>query len=218
METNIQVIEQKALSVPEQAKIILIIDNSTYCRATDLLLNIKEIRKEIDRTFDPIIAKAYAAHKEACTQKRKIEVPLEEAERIIKPRIAGYLEEQENIRRAEEEKLRVEALRKEEEERLSAAIRAEEMGESEVAEEILNEPVFVPPVELPKTTPKVSGISQSQIWRFRVIDEAKIPRNFLIPDEVKIGQYVRAMKDKTRIEGIEVYPENVIRAGRGGVN
>ena len=44
----------------------------------------KDLRAKIAETFDPIISKAHAAHKEAVGQKKKHDDPLEQAQRIIK--------------------------------------------------------------------------------------------------------------------------------------
>jgi len=41
-----------------------------------------------------------------------------------------------------------------------------------------------------------------------------IPREYLIPDEVKIGGVVRATKGSIQIPGIEIYSEDQVLAGR----
>ena len=59
-----------------------------------------------------------------------------------------------------------------------------------------------------------TGISMKQNWKFRVTSISAIPREYMMPDLVKIGGIVRTMKSGTRIAGIEVYAENTIAAGR----
>ena len=44
-------------------------------------------------------------------------------------------------------------------------------------------------------------------WKFRVVAPESIPREYLTPDLVKIGQVVRAMRGATAIKGIETYAE-----------
>jgi hypothetical protein len=207
-------IQERALTVPEQAKAIIIITNEDYTRAGEILLTIKDIRKEIDATFDPIIKKAHEAHKEAVAQKKKIDAPLIEAEGIIKPRISDYLAEQERIRRAEENRLREIARKEEEERQLMEAIAAEQAGETEEAAAIINEPVYVAPVVVPKSVPKIQGVSTQKRWTFRVVDPSKVPREYLAVDEQKIGAVVRALKDQCKINGVEVYSEDIVTAGR----
>ena len=53
-----------------------------------------------------------------------------------------------------------------------------------------------------------------QNWKFRVADASKIPREYMMPDLVKIGGVVRATRGTMLIPGIEAYPENTIAAGR----
>jgi len=211
---TIQEIQERALTVPEKARNVKIMDDKTYEAAGEILLQIKDLRKQIDAAFDPIIKKAHEAHKEAVSQKKRADAPLVEAENILKPQIGAYLAEKERQRREEEERLREEARKQEEEERLRAAIAAEQAGQKEVAEEIMETPFVVAPVVVPKTTPKVAGISTRQNWKFRIVSEKLIPREYLAPDMVKIGGVVRALKDKANIPGVEVFPEDTIAAGR----
>lgn len=216
MTTEVIELEQKALAVPDQARIIQVTDNPSYVRATDILLAIKGLRRQINDTFDPIIEKAHMAHKEAIDQKKKIDFPLVTAEGILKPRIALYLDEQERKRREEERLKQEEANRKAEDERLRLAAEAESKGRKEEAQRLIEEPVEAPVVIVPKDTPKVSGISMRKVWKYRIKDASQIKRAYLIPDDVKIGQVVRAMGALAAesIGGIEVYEESVIAAGR----
>lgn len=72
----------------------------------------------------------------------------------------------------------------------------------------------VAPVEVAPSIPKVAGIKGRTNWKFRIIDESRIPRMYLIPDEVNIGAMVRSMKDPAKAEamcpGIEVYSEESV--------
>jgi hypothetical protein len=217
MEQTPEIIEVNtlALSVPEQAHMITAItNNNDYVKAGNILLTIKDIRKKIEATFKPIKQKFDAAKKEVLDQEKAADRPLIEAENWIKPLISGYLIEQEKIRQAEERRLHELARKEEEERRLLEAIEAEKNGQQEEAQAIIDAPVQAPPVVVPKAVPKVEGISMRENWRFRIVDEKKIPREFLKVDEVKIGAYVRAMKSAGNIPGVEIYNEATIGAGR----
>ena len=65
MSMPIETLQNQALSIPEQARILTIQTPDQYIAAGELLKSIKLLRAEIDQTFDPIISAAYAAHKEA---------------------------------------------------------------------------------------------------------------------------------------------------------
>jgi hypothetical protein len=217
MEQTPEIIEVNtlALSVPDQAKQITAITNNTdYTRAGEILLTIKEIRKKIEATFKPIKQKMDAAKKEVLDQERNADKPLAEAEAYIKPLIAGYLAEQERIRKAEEDRLREIARKEEEQRQFDAALAAEQSGNKEEAEAIMEAPVQAAPVVVPKSVPKVSGVAMTKQWKFRITDPNKIPREYLTVDEQKIGGVVRALKDQCRIPGVEVYSVDSVSAGR----
>ncbi len=207
-------LETKALTVPEKARQIKVVDNNSYVAAGQVLVEIKVLRKEINATFDPIIKKAHEAHKEAKAQKTRVESPLVEAENIIKPALAAYDAEQERIRRAEEARLQEIARKQEEDRRLAEAAEIEKTGDKKLAEEVLSAPVEVAPVIVAKAVPKLEGVHFTERWTFRVVNPAIIPREFLAVDTVKIGQYARAMKSAGRIPGVEIYSEKSV-SGRG---
>jgi len=204
----------KALTVPEAARAILIINNITYQQACNILLVIKDLRKEIENVFKPMKRKMDEAKKEILEQERKADIPLQEAEAFLKPQISKYLAEQERIKREEEERLREIAHKREEEERLREALILETEGNKKEADELLAEPLYVAPIILTDFTPKVAGISMQKRWTFRIVDVTKIPPQYLIPNEIAIGQVARALKDKANIPGIEIYSEDIVMAGR----
>ena len=71
---------------------------------------------------------------------------------------------------------------------------------------------------IPMEAPKVEagdGRALVQTWVFEVVDEAKVPREYLVIDEVKIRKVVQALKDKTNTSGIVARMEaSVRRTGR----
>jgi len=206
---------QKALTIYQQADALVIIDKISYEVGRELLLTVKALRKQIGDTFKPIIEKAHGAHKEAINQQRKVEEPLIQAEGLIKSRISSFLIEEERKRKAEEDRLRLIAQKAEEERRLNEAIQAEAEGQLEEAAMILDEvPSYMPPPIVPKTVQTGGGIALTKTWKFEVVDASKLPREYLMPDMVKIGGIVRAMKDQTKIDGIRVWGVDDIRAGR----
>lgn len=206
-------LETQALSVPDQAKAIVITDTVSYERAGGILLIVKGLRKKIDETFDPIISKAFAAHKEAKAQKTKVETPLLVAEGFLKPMIAVYDRQQEQKRRDDEAKLREEARAKAEAEQTARAEAAERRGDHAAAEAIISAPVVVAPVILPTETPKLAGVSIRQNWKARVVDEALIPREYLLVNMVALNGIARSLKDQARVAGVEFYSEDVVSAG-----
>jgi len=211
----IQEVNALALSVPKQAHLITVIQNNDdYNRAGQILLTIKDIRKKIENTFKPIKQKMDAAKKEVLDQEKLADKPLAEAEAWIKPLIAQFNIEQEKIRKAEEDRLQAIAQKEAVERRLAEAIKLEKEGDMNAVNDLLEAPIQAAPVIVERTVPKVAGISMRENWKFRIVDEKKIPREFLKADEVKIGGYVRSMKSAGNISGVEIYNEATVGAGR----
>jgi hypothetical protein len=193
---------------------IIVKDNDSYAYAGDMLVTIKKVKKNIEEYFRPLKAAAHAAWKQICNRENEEIEKLTPALKHLDMQMTAYNIEQEKIRKAEEERLRREAEKAEQEARLQAAIEAEKAGQKEEAEAILEEPVFVPPPIVDKTVPKQAGLAMTTNWEAKIIDEHLIPRQYLMPDMVKINQVVRALKDKTNIPGIMAIPRNSMRGVR----
>lgn len=211
----IQEVNKLALSVPEQAHLITVIQNNDdYNRAGQILLTIKDIRKKIENTFKPIKQKMDAAKKEVLDQEKLVDKPLAKAEAWIKPLITQYNIEQEKIRKAEEDRLREIARKEEEERQFQAALAAEQSGNKEEAEAIIEAPIQAAPVIVQKTVPKVAGIAITKTWSYRIVNEKLIPREYLIPNEKMIGSVVKNSQGKINIPGVEPYSVDGVSAGR----
>lgn len=219
-----QKVTEIALTWPQRAGALTIHSPAAYTEAGEMLKGIKSLRREVDAAFDPIITAAHAAHREACNQKKRAETPLAEAEQILKRGLIAYDTEQERLRREEERRLQALARQQEEARQLAEAAELERVANETTdlaeafqirreAEAVMDQPIVAPVVVLEKSTPKIAGISYREVWRFRVTDPTKIPREYLAVDEQKIGGVVRAMKGHTAIPGIEVYAEKVASAG-----
>lgn len=58
--------------------------------------------------------------------------------------------------------------------------------------------------------PETNGLSLRKEWKFVIVDAKLIPREYLIPDEVKIRRIVRAMKEQANIPGVRIYSEDTV--------
>jgi hypothetical protein len=232
-------VEERAVTLPEKATSIRIVDQATFAQAGEFLLGVKALRREIDETFDPLVRKAHEAHKAAVAAKKKVEGPVAEAETIVKRGMGAYQQEQDRIRREaeegarrERERLEREARAREEEERkrleaeaedrrLAEALEAEQRGDVTRATQILEAPpapVFVPPAPaafVPPPAPepaKVEGVSFMERWEFEVVDPRLVPREYLAVDEKKIGGVVRSLKGEAKIPGVRIWSTKTVAA------
>lgn len=202
----------RAVDLHAQADALIVVDQDSYLDAGAFLLAVKEMRKQIDETFDPVIAAAHGAHKAALAAKAQHAAPVDEAERTIKRRVSNYVMIEERKRREEEARMMAEARRREEDARLAEAIALEAAGEPDLAESVIVAPLVVAPPSLPPP-PKIAGVVARTTWAFRITDISIIPRQYLVPDSVKIGGVVRALRGQTHIPGVEVYEEKSIAVG-----
>jgi hypothetical protein len=211
-------VKAEAMTWPERARALVIRDTASYLHAVEELFGIKSLRQKIAKTFDSHIKAAFDAHRGLIREKLDAESSLIEAEGIINGGLVAFDNAQEVLRRDEERRRHDDALKQEEERRITEAAaletEAHANGDSELLEqahELLAQPIVTPaiaPVE--RSTPKVQDLWYREGWKFRVVNDAKIPREYLLRDDVKIGGVVRAMKGATNIPGIEVYVEKVV--------
>lgn len=207
-------IEQGIISLSDKGMALRVINNDTYQQAGEVLLLHKDMEKNIKGYFKPLKEAAHKSWKGICDAENIELDKLKPVEQYLKLEIGRYQAEQEQIRKAEEDRLRLEALKAEEERRIAAAIQAEAEGYKEEAQEILDTPVFVPPPTVVNTMPTVKGLATKTVWKFRVVNEALIPRQYLTLNEAAIRATVTALKNAAKIPGIEVYQEQCIAAGR----
>ena len=214
-------VEQQGLALVSDAKALVIQDESGYQRAGLMLRMVKEYLRRVAEVCDPVVSAALAAHRAAVAQRTKLEAPAKEAEQVLKRAMVGYTEELELQRQevqrqadAAAEAARQRALEQEEERRLALAMEAEAQGHEEHAAEILTAPVVLPPVLTPPVVlppkPKVEGVSYRTDWDFEIVDAHALPREYLIPDQVRIRGVVRALKGETNIPGVRVFFKTVV--------
>lgn len=222
---EIKTLETQALSLPDQAKQIQIVDDDSLHRGNEFIHVCRQLRKKIAETMDPIIKRAHAAWKEALGQKQKLENPLKQAEEIIGPQIASYKRKKEEKARVLEEKRqkKIEEEKRKKEEALEKAVELEKAGDQEQAEKELekaeeSEEEETKLAEEPRVEakiPETKGTSITQRWKFRVKNLKLVPREYLKLDEVKVGFVTRTYKGEVKIPGIEMYPEDSVSIREG---
>lgn len=211
-----------ALMKPSQAREILVRNQDELTAANEFLRDLKRLEAQIAETFDPQISKAHSLHKSLLAEKKKFTEPLAVAERIVKPRIAAYLDEEDRRRReAEIERLKAEAEASAiADEALEKAKTLDESGNKTAANEIINtafdraQEVLDKAPEVPEAV-QAKGLSLCENWRFEIVDVAALPREYMKPDEVKIGRIVRALRSQANIPGVRIWSEKTVTSRIG---
>ena len=219
-------VESKALSLVEQAGMVKITDAKSYEVAGFLWKTIGDVMKEVSETFDPLIEAAHRNHKLALDKKAKFYAPLDRAKRDVKQLMAAYELEEKRAREAEQRRLEEIAIKEAEELKIQEAIEREAEAKqngataqeaAQEAEAVINEPVHVAPVELPKAMPKIPGFTIKTIWKAQVVDfralvnavaAGRAPIQALKADDVFLGQQARSLKQAMNIPGVKSYSES----------
>lgn len=176
----------------------------------EFLKNVKSKYKTLDERLKSITDPLNLALKNARNLFKPAFDFLTEQEYTAKKLLAEYNEAIESEARRMEAELRAkqEAKIKKLEEQiniLQSQGKEDKALEKQMKIEALREtPTIVVPA------PKIDGVVVRTIWKYRIIDETKIPREYLMPDEKKIGAVVRASGGSIKIDGIEIYSETSI--------
>ena len=215
-------LETKALSVAERAKAIQIIDQPSYDLAVDFAKGIKALRNEAELHHRPVIDAAHKTHKAAVEALKRIDAPLEQAERTVKGTMAAWTIEQERIRRAEEERIRLELQRQQEAELEQQIELAEAEGASNVELESLIEQAAMVAPTAPTVAPtyqKASGVSVRKTFAAEVTSlrqliqfvAAKPEYEYLLKvDETKLNGLARMQGAGLRIPGVRVIEKSSV--------
>jgi len=66
-------------------------------------------------------------------------------------------------------------------------------------------------IENPLDTLKVKGVSSSDVYKWRIINEDKIPKQYMMVNDKAINAIIKQTNGRFKIEGIEIYKEKSIR-------
>jgi hypothetical protein len=168
---------------------------------------LKGLRKQIVTLFAQSKTLANQAHKAIVAACNTLDAAPKRAEAVLNKKLDDYEQAEERKRKADEDRLRELARKEAEDRQLKEAVAAEAAGDTEAAAEIIAEPIAAPVVMVAPTLPKLAGVSTREHWKHRVVDDAKIPRDYMMPDDKKIGAYARSMQSKAVMNGVEFYSD-----------
>jgi len=216
---QIVVIEKNTKYLTEEAKAIVISTQDHYEKANEFLRAVKGLQKEIHATFDPIVSAAHKTHQEATSKRKEHLDPAISAERVVKGKMIAYDDKMEAIRRAEQRRIDAKAREEEERKRKELAARAEKwaakgkIAKAEELQEQAEEVEVVAPVVAPKVE-KIKGVSFKENWSAIVVDETKVPREYLQVNTMALNRIAKATKGSIKIPGVEFKMDKIL-ASRG---
>jgi hypothetical protein len=190
---ELTVLKGAVSKLENQATSVTISTAEEYAGAADLIAKLKETGSLIKAKKESITKPLNEALKNARELFAPIETQFANAEAIVKTKILGY-------------KQKIDAEAREADAKIAARVEKGTL-KMETAERKLDE------VERVETTTRgsVGEVQIRKIRKVRITDEAALPREYLIPDNVAIRR--DALGGKT-IPGVEVYEEEQVAAGR----
>jgi hypothetical protein len=187
--------------------------------------------KEINAQCKPMVDSTKAAYEAAKAFRDQHATPLEIAKKMSSTKTGDWKVAQDRLREIAEAAAREAAQKAAEQAQLEQAVSAAVAGHDRLADAILDTPVAVPDVRLPRTAaPPVTGAAVVTYWKARlacghefgslqpccVANIALIPREYMEPAASRIGAYGRQWQDAAQIAGVEFYTVNQTRySGRG---
>lgn len=187
---EVAMVRQQVSEVLETANALSIASDDDLSAAADVLKRIKDYGKQVKERKEEITKPLNDALKSARDLFRPIEDNAEQAEKIIKGKMLVYQDAQE-------------AARKKSEAQIAARV---EKGTMKV-ETAVDKMAALPTVPT-QARGSYGSVSTRIIKKVRIVDEAAIPRQYLVPDMGKITE--AAVKGGVVIPGVEVYEEKVI--------
>jgi hypothetical protein len=217
---NEQQQQQETNLTVQKAEALIITNNADYEAAGTALVEIKTYNKRVQDYWKEPKDNAYKAWKGICAKEKVILDPLNEAEGLIKQKMATYQREQEAKERAIRAEL--ERCQREEAERL-----LKEAEEKEAAGDMLGADLAMTQAELVESaspvavmqTAKAFGISSKKVWKARVTDESKVPVDVLgiiirPVDMSALDKLAKLTDGKGQIPGVEFY-QDIVMSARG---
>jgi cell division septum initiation protein DivIVA len=218
-------IDTEAIVISEASAGLEVTDKASADRASEIIVAGKKLIKAIKDYFDPMKKAADEAKRRILETERQELSKIEPIVSELSAKVSRWLADEERRRREAEEARRqaeLERLRLEAELEVKAREAEQIKNESErrrvedriIAEVARREAELEPIPDVPVAA-KADGVNLRDNWTFEIVDESLIPREYLIPDEVKIRKVVIALKDKTNIPGIKAVNRPIIVKSRG---
>jgi hypothetical protein len=216
-------VKADAIRLSETAAQYQITTSEEYERGAQIVKELKAMQHEVSKTFDPIVEKAYLAHREATAQRAKYLDPLKDGEKRVKAAMADWTrKEQARIiaeRKAAEDAAALEraALEAAKKQSYEDAVKS---GDLQAAREIAS----INPVEEIKVVEpvqaKVAGVSTRKTYRAEVTDLAALVKaavdipqylSFLSANEQALNALARAAKTTScAIPGVRFIEDVVV--------
>lgn len=216
-------IESSLVPIVREAEDLTVTDAASHAEALLIGKRAAAAKAQFEALLASSISAAHAAHRELTALRSKLTEPCERAMSIVGSKAIAWKRQAEAAARAKEERLRAEALAAEQARQLDDAIAAEESGDADSVDAILDETPTVPVVHVAPDVGHVAGASVRGTWKARVTDVEALIRHvaanpecvsFLVPAMPVLNAMARSQKSALRIPGVEAVREESVSFAR----
>lgn len=197
MEINtkeIELVKQQVSKAELAVNAVVVKDDASMLEAGEIRSKIKAVGKMIKEKKESITKPLNEALKQVRAMFAPIEADYENVESII----SGKMIEFQNKVEAEKRKVEAEALKKLEE--TKKKLEDGKLTEKQV--EKIEAKLETKLEQAPQVIRSSESFHTREIQKFRIVNELEIPREYLVPDEVKIRA---AMMNGVPVKGVEYY-------------
>ena len=213
---DVNATEEKALEMKSkgqvlinEASMITVSSKEEFDTARDFVEVVMAEKKVRTEYFKPLLDKAKelkavaeANRKGIANKEAEAIAPLDEAIKNVRPKMLAYQEEEDRKARERQDAIDKAAREIADKQKLDDAVAAEAEGDTERAEQILDQPTQVAPVQAKREDLNLGRTGARKVWSARIVDKTKIPMAYLLPDMVTLNALARAQKENMVIPGV----------------
>lgn len=188
---EVAVVKGQATKALATAQELTIASPDEMVKATDLLSKMKTVAKMIKERKEAITKPLSEALNSARDLFKPIESNLADAEALVKRKMLDYNDKVEREAQAKADKI------------------AKDLESGKIKETTAIKKMEAVPQVQSSVQGKVGAVSTKILKKYRVVDESKLPREFLMPD---MGKITEAIKAGQIVPGAEMYEEKIISA------
>lgn len=211
---NTEIVVEQRADIISAVDALQINDKADVDLSVEYEQQLKENKKLVEETFDPIVKKAHAAHKALTARRSEYLKPLEAAIEKVQAKRNAYIKEQQRIQQEQEAALLKAQQEAEEAERLRQAELAEARGDNEGAEAILSGQAAVHVPSAPafaQTQPKTEGLVTKTVYTVVCEDKMALVKaiasgrddllHLLVIDQSALNKLAAATKENFKVAG-----------------
>jgi hypothetical protein len=210
-----------ALAIPDRVAALVVMDQDSLDEANDYLNVVRERINFFKNLYDARIAEADSIHKGLLADRNGLTKPLIRAKDVLDGKIADYLyeEDQKRLAKERERQLVEEKARREAEKAADKAHELIQKGQEAKADALIDkatERIEAALAAAPAVPEKpLADYRLTQTWDIEITNADLVPREYCVPDEVRLRRIVKANAGRMEIPGVRIFQKRSVASKAG---